>query len=234
MNRTQSKDIAVSMERASARIIKDASFEIPRGSMTALVGPSGSGKTTLIRMIVGTQANVSGDVTVLGLPAGHPDLQSRVSYATQAASTFEDLTVSENLDYVRRIYGLSKERQDEILVRLELHDHASKLCGHLSGGQRSRVSLAMALLPNPELVVLDEPTVGLDPLLRQRLWDLFNELSQEGTSLIISSHILDEADRCDDVLFVREGRVMHGTRNEILAQAGASSMEEAFVAVMER
>ncbi|WP_301282149.1 ABC transporter ATP-binding protein [Corynebacterium aurimucosum] len=213
---------------------KDASFQIPRGSMTALVEPSGPGKTTLIRMIVGTQANVSGDVTVLGLPASHPDWWSRVSYATQAASTFEDLTVSENLDYVRRISGLSKERQHEILVRLELHDHASKLCGHSSGGQRSRVSLATALLHNLELVVLDEPTVGLESLFRQRLWDLFNELSQEETSLIISGHILDEADRCDDVLFAREGRVMHSTRNEILAQAGASSTEEAFVAVMER
>ena len=225
---------AVMMNRASARIINNASFTLPQGSMTALVGPSGSGKTTLMRMIVGTQANVRGEVHVLGQPAGHPDLRSRVTYATQAASVFEDLTVGENLEYIRRIYRLPKQRIDEILERLELQNHANTICGHLSGGQRSRVSLALALLPRPELVVLDEPTVGLDPLLRRRLWELFHELVTEGASLLVSSHILDEADQCEHVLFVDEGRVEHATRNEVLASTGAESMEDAFLAVMGR
>ena len=222
------------MDRASARIINNASFTLPQGSMTALVGPSGSGKTTLMRMIVGTQANVSGEVRVLGQAAGDPSLRSRVTYATQAASVFEDLTVQENLDYVRNIYGLPKQRIDEILERLELQNHASTLCGRLSGGQRSRVSLAVALLPHPELMVLDEPTVGLDPLLRRGLWELFHELVAEGATLLVSSHILDEADQCEHVLFVDEGRVKHETRNEVLTRTGADSMEDAFLAVMGR
>lgn len=222
------------MDRASARIINNASFTLPQGSMTALVGPSGSGKTTLMRMIVGTQANVSGEVRVLGQAAGDPSLRSRVTYATQAASVFEDLTVQENLDYVRNIYGLPKQRIDEILERLELQNHASTLCGRLSGGQRSRVSLAVALLPHPELMVLDEPTVGLDPLLRRGLWELFHELVAEGATLLVSSHILDEADQCEHVLFVDKGRVKHETRNEVLTRTGADSMEDAFLAVMGR
>jgi len=225
---------AVAMEGASARIVDNATFDLPPGSMTALVGPSGSGKTTLMRMIVGTQANVTGSVRVLGQPAGHPSLRTRVTYATQAASVFEDLTVRENLDYVRSIYGLAADRRDEIVERLALKDHAGSICGHLSGGQRSRVSLAMALLPRPELVVLDEPTVGLDPLLRRQLWDLFHELAEEGTALVVSSHILDEADHCEHVLFVRDGHVMHTTHDDIVAQTGALSMEEAFMAVMDR
>ena len=200
--------------------------------MAALVGPSGSGKTTLMRMIVGTQAKVTGDVQVLGLPAGHPDLRRRVTYATQAASIFEDLTVKENLDYIRRIYGLSPQEQDSIVEKLELQKCTDRVCGQLSGGQRSRVSLAVALLPHPELMILDEPTVGLDPLLRQQLWGLFHELAEAGTTLLISSHMLDEADHCERILFVRDGRVMQTTHDEILAQTGSNSMDEAFLAVM--
>lgn len=225
---------AVSMDGASARIVEGATFSIPRGSMTALVGPSGSGKTTLMRMIVGTQASVQGEVQVLGLPAGHPNLRRRVTYATQAASVFEDLTVTENLDYVRSIYGLPVGRRGEIVEKLALQDHAGSICGKLSGGQRSRVSLALALLPHPELIVLDEPTVGLDPMLRLQLWDLFHELAEDGTTLIISSHILSEADHCEHVLFVRNGRVMHTTHSGIMAQTGAANMDEAFLAVMGR
>lgn len=234
MQDSRNQNPAVVMDRASARIIDNASFTIPRGSITALVGPSGSGKTTLMRMIVGTQANVRGEVRVLGQRAGHPDLRSRVTYATQAASVFEDLTVRENLDYIRNIYRLPSTRRDEILERLELQNHANTICGRLSGGQRSRVSLAIALLPHPELVVLDEPTVGLDPLLRRSLWELFHELVADGVSLIVSSHILDEADECEHVLFIDEGRVKHATRNEVLASTGADSMEDAFLAVMGR
>lgn len=185
-----------------------------------------------MRMIVGTQAKVTGDVQVLGLPAGHPDLRRRVTYATQAASIFEDLTVKENLDYIRRIYGLSLQEQDSIVEKLELQKCTDRVCGQLSGGQRSRVSLAVALLPHPELMILDEPTVGLDPLLRQQLWDLFHELAEAGTTLLISSHMLDEADHCERILFVRDGRVMQTTHDEILAQTGSNSMDEAFLAVM--
>ena len=232
MAKNKSPDSAVTMSGASARIVDNATFSVPRGTMAALVGPSGSGKTTLMRMIVGTQAKVTGDVQVLGLPAGHPDLRRRVTYATQAASIFEDLTVKENLDYIRRIYGLSLQEQDSIVEKLELQKCTDRVCGQLSGGQRSRVSLAVALLPHPELMILDEPTVGLDPLLRQQLWDLFHELAEAGTTLLISSHMLDEADHCERILFVRDGRVMQTTHDEILAQTGSNSMDEAFLAVM--
>lgn len=234
MCNAKKQDAAVVMEGASARIVDCATFSLPRGSMTALVGPSGSGKTTLMRMIVGTQANVRGEVRVLGLPAGHPDLRTRVTYATQAASIFDDLTVRENLDYVRSIYGLAVGRRKEIVDKLDLQNHVGSICGSLSGGQRSRVSLAMALLPHPELVVLDEPTVGLDPMLRRQLWDLFHGLAEDGTTLVISSHILDEAEHCDQVLFVRDGHVMHTTRDKIVSQTGTANMEDAFMAVMER
>ena len=223
MSNLKNQSAAVVMEGASARIVDCATFSLPRGSMTALVGPSGSGKTTLMRMIVGTQANVQGEVRVLGLPAGHPDLRTRVTYATQAASIFDDLTVRENLDYVRSIYGLPVGRCKEIVDKLDLQNHVGSICGNLSGGQRSRVSLAMALLPYPELLILDEPTVGLDPLLRRQLWDLFHDLAEEGTTLIISSHILDEAEHCDQVLFVRDGDVMHTTRDSIVAQTGTAN-----------
>lgn len=185
-----------------------------------------------MRMIVGTQAKVTGDVQVLGLPAGHPDLRRRVTYATQAASIFEDLTVKENLDYICRIYGLSPQERDSIVEKLELQKCTDRVCGQLSGGQRSRVSLAVALLPHPELMILDEPTVGLDPLLRQQLWGLFHELAEAGTTLLISSHMLDEADHCERILFVCDGRVMQTTHDEILAQTGSNSMDEAFLAVM--
>lgn len=232
MAKNKSPDSAVTMSGASARIVDNATFSIPRGTMAALVGPSGSGKTTLMRMIVGTQAKVTGDVQVLGLPAGHPDLRRRVTYATQAASIFEDLTVKENLDYICRIYGLSPQERDSIVEKLELQKCTDRVCGQLSGGQRSRVSLAVALLPHPELVILDEPTVGLDPLLRQQLWGLFHELAEAGTTLLISSHMLDEADHCERILFVRDGRVMQTTHDEILAQTGSNSMNEAFLAVM--
>lgn len=232
MAKNKSPDSAVTMSGASARIVDNATFSVPRGTMAALVGPSGSGKTTLMRMIVGTQAKVTGDVQVLGLPAGHPDLRRRVTYATQAASIFEDLTVKENLDYIRRIYGLSPQEQDSIVEKLELQKYTDRVCGQLSGGQRSRVSLAVALLPHPELMILDEPTVGLDPLLRQQLWGLFHELAEAGTTLLISSHMLDEADHCERILFVRDGRVMQTTHDEILAQTGSNSMDEAFLAVM--
>lgn len=232
MAKNKSPDSAVTMSGASARIVDNATFSVPRGTMAALVGPSGSGKTTLMRMIVGTQAKVTGDVQVLGLPAGHPDLRRRVTYATQAASIFEDLTVKENLDYIRRIYGLSPQEQDSIVEKLELRKYTDRVCGQLSGGQRSRVSLAVALLPHPELMILDEPTVGLDPLLRQQLWGLFHELAEAGTTLLISSHMLDEADHCERILFVRDGRVMQTTHDEILAQTGSNSMDEAFLAVM--
>ncbi|MCT1684821.1 ABC transporter ATP-binding protein [Corynebacterium appendicis] len=232
MAKNKSPDSAVTMSGASARIVDNATFSVPRGTMAALVGPSGSGKTTLMRMIVGTQAKVTGDVQVLGLPAGHPDLRRRVTYATQAASIFEDLTVKENLDYIRRIYGLSPQEQDSIVEKLELQKYTDRVCGQLSGGQRSRVSLAVALLPHPELMILDEPTVGLDPLLRQQLWGLFHELAEAGTTLLISSHMLGEADHCERILFVRDGRVMQTTHDEILAQTGSNSMDEAFLAVM--
>ncbi|WP_273415944.1 ABC transporter ATP-binding protein [Corynebacterium appendicis] len=232
MAKNKSPDSAVTMSGASARIVDNATFSVPRGTMAALVGPSGSGKTTLMRMIVGTQAKVAGDVQVLGLPAGHPDLRRRVTYATQAASIFEDLTVKENLDYIRRIYGLSPQEQDSIVEKLELQKYTDRVCGQLSGGQRSRVSLAVALLPHPELMILDEPTVGLDPLLRQQLWGLFHELAEAGTTLLISSHMLGEADHCERILFVRDGRVMQTTHDEILAQTGSNSMDEAFLAVM--
>ncbi|WP_095660351.1 ABC transporter ATP-binding protein [Corynebacterium glaucum] len=223
---------AVAMRNARARILQPVSFTLPRGSITALVGPSGSGKTTLMRMIVGTQARVDGTVHVLGLPAGHRQLRTKVTYATQQASVFDELSVRENLSYVADIYGLRRNRIDEVVGQLDLTAKIDEPVRKLSGGQRSRVSLAVALLPDPELVVLDEPTVGLDPILRTQMWDLFKELAHKGTTLIISSHILDEAEHCENVLFIRDGKVSHTHAETIKRETGAATLEAAFVEAM--
>lgn len=223
---------AVAMRIARARILQPVSFTLPRGSISALVGPSGSGKTTLMRMIVGTQARVDGTVHVLGLPAGHRQLRTKVTYATQQASVFDELSVRENLSYVADIYGLRRNRIDGVVDQLDLTAKIDEPVRKLSGGQRSRVSLAVALLPDPELVVLDEPTVGLDPILRAQMWDLFKELAHKGTTLIISSHILDEAEHCDNVLFIRDGKVSHTHPETIKRETGAATLEAAFVEAM--
>lgn len=220
--------------RGGREVLPGMTLSIRPGRITGLLGPSGSGKTTLIRAIVGVQQVVSGSVTVLGEPAGSSRLRHSVAYVTQDASVYADLTVRQNVRYFARVLGAPGTDVDRVIEHVGLVDHAGDRVGNLSGGQRSRASLAVALLGDPRLLVLDEPTVGLDPVLRRELWNLFDELAATGISLLVSSHVMDEASRCDDLLLLRDGRLLaHDTVESILARTGAQDVEAAFLALVE-
>ena len=223
------------VERGHKRILDRVSCAIAPGSLTALLGPSGSGKTTLLRCIVGVQRIRTGSIRVLGHPAGASVLRRRVGYVTQAPSVYADLTVRENARYFASLHGMPGRYGDEALGDVGLTAHADELTGQLSGGQRSRVSLACALLGKPELLVLDEPTVGLDPVLRRDLWQRFTELAQTGTTILVSSHVMDEAARCERLLLIRDGRLLaNGTPASIRAATGSDDLEEAFLRLIQR
>jgi ABC-2 type transport system ATP-binding protein len=208
---------------------------IPAGQVVGLLGPSGSGKSTLIRAVVGVQIVEAGDVRVLGEPAGAPGLRHRVGYVTQSPSVYDDLTVRANVRYFASILGQPASAADDAVEAVDLTSHADVLVGKLSGGQRSRVSLASALVGGPELLVLDEPTVGLDPVLRRDLWNLFHRLADQGCSLLVSSHVMDEASRCDRLLLLREGRILaDDTLSALLSQTGTPDAETAFLALIDR
>ncbi|MFF1507437.1 ABC transporter ATP-binding protein [Streptomyces sp. NPDC058326] len=224
--------------RGDRTVLRGLDFTVPAGRITGLLGPSGCGKSTLMRAIVGTQAKVDGTLQVLGRPAGDPALRSRIGYVTQAPSVYDDLTVRQNLDYFAAVLLPGRahrhERRtavDRALTDVDLAPHADSLAGRLSGGQRSRVSLAVALLGTPELLVLDEPTVGLDPVLRRDLWNLFHQIAADrGTTLLISSHVMDEAERCHRLLLMREGEILADDTPEALRHRNdTATVEEAFL-----
>ncbi|MBE1545996.1 ABC-2 type transport system ATP-binding protein [Mycobacterium sp. OAS707] len=213
--------------------LDNISVQIARGTITGLLGPSGCGKTTLMRCIVGTQIIDEGTVAVLGRPAGSADLRYRVGYVTQDPTIYNDLRIVDNVRYFSALYGTDSQAADEAIAAVGLDDHRTALCGNLSGGQRTRVSLACALVSRPELLVLDEPTVGLDPVLRVDLWDQFHHLAKRGTTLVVSSHVMDEADHCGDLLLMREGHLLaHSTPEKLREDTGCQSLEEAFLSVI--
>ncbi len=218
------------MVRGGREVLHGLSFVVPRGMVCGLLGPSGCGKTTLMRALVGAQAGVAGAVEVLGEPAGSPGLRRRVGYVTQTPAVYGELTVRENVDYFADVVGVERAGAFRALTEVGLSDRADQLVRTLSGGQRSRVGLATALLSSPELLVLDEPTVGLDPVLRRDLWELFAGLAAAGTTLLVSSHVMDEAVRCDRLLLMREGRIVADDSPEALvARTGARDVEGAFL-----
>ena len=222
------------VRRGGKPVLKEISLQVERGIVTGLLGPSGSGKTTLMRSIVGVQIVESGDVTVLGRPAGRPELRRRVGYVTQSPSVYADLTTRENLRYFARVLAVDPARIDQVIEAVGLRAQADQVVSTLSGGESSRVSLATALLGEPELLVLDEPTVGLDPVLRRDLWNMFHELASSGTTLLVSSHVMDEAERCDELVLLREGQVIAAASpKELLQRTGASDLGEAFLALAE-
>jgi ABC-type multidrug transport system ATPase subunit len=223
------------VRRGGREVLHDVTFELVAGRITGLIGPSGGGKTTLMRAVVGVQRHVGGDLRVLGLVPGSPALRRCLGYGTQSQAAYEDLSVQENLEYFAGLIGAQRQQVKELLGRVDLQAAAGQLVGSLSGGQRSRVSLAIALLGEPELLVLDEPTVGLDPLLRESLWGLFRELSGAGATLLVSSHVMDEAARCDDVLLLRDGRVLaQATPAELLQRTGTDNLDQAFLSLIEQ
>jgi ABC-2 type transport system ATP-binding protein len=215
-------------------VLDGLSLGVAPSTVTGLLGPSGGGKSTLIRSIVGVQRVAGGSVTVLGEPAGSASLRSRVGYLTQAPSVYADLSVRENLRYFARLLGAPRERVDEVIATVALERFAGRVVHRLSGGQRARVSLATALLGEPELLVLDEPTVGLDPVLRRDLWALFHRLARSGATLLVSSHVMDEAEQCDELLLLRDGELIAtGTPDQLRRRTGAERLDEVFLRLIE-
>lgn len=216
--------------RSGRTVLHDLSFSLPEGVVVGLLGPSGCGKTTLLRSLVGVQRVAGGSVTVAGLPAGSPALRRRIGYLTQAPSVYADLSVRENLRYFAVIAGVSSARAQAVIDDVDLRAEQDALVSRLSGGQRARVSLAVALLAEPPLLVLDEPTVGLDPVLRAELWARFHDLAGNGSTLLVSSHVMDEAERCSRLLLMRDGRLLaDGSPAELRERTGTASVEAAFL-----
>ena len=236
MNKTDAVAVrGLRVTRGRTHVFDGIALDIPRGQITGLLGPSGCGKTTLMRSIVGVQRIEAGTVTVLGEPAGSPALRRRVAYDTQAASVYADLTVRQNLEYFARLIGAPRTDVDRVIAQVGLAAQAKQITASLSGGQENRVSLAVAMLGSPELLVLDEPTVGLDPVLRAELWEVFRALADAGATLIVSSHVMDEALRCDRLLLMRAGRIIADTTpDRLLAETGTSDPDAAFLALVER
>ncbi len=222
------------VRRGKQEVLHGVSFDVLKGSLVGLLGPSGSGKTTLMRAIVGVQRNVKGVVNVLDHPAGSPILRHQVGYVTQDASVYGDLTVRQNLNYFASILRTKRSDVDRVIESTDLSGQADQLVDSLSGGQLSRASLAVALLGSPQLLVLDEPTVGLDPVLRLELWSLFRRLAEAGTTLLVSSHVMDEATRCDRLVLLREGDILADeTPMSLLERTGAADADAAFLALIQ-
>lgn len=225
---------SLSVTRGKTEAVRNISVHIDSGEVTGLLGPSGSGKTTLIRSIAGVQKITSGTVTVLSEPAGTKHNRERVGYTTQSVSVYSDITIKENLKYFAALAGTGTKEIEDALTAVDLTGRENELVGNLSGGERSRVSLATTLASNPEIYLLDEPTVGLDPILRRDLWQLFQSIAQSGKTILVSSHVMDEAERCDRVLLMRDGHLIaDGTTQELKSRTGLDSMDETFIALAE-
>jgi len=221
------------VKRGGKAVLHGLTCSVSQGSVTGLLGPSGGGKTTLMRCMVGVQIVTSGSVRVLGEAAGTAGLRSRVGYVTQSPSVYADLTVRENARYFAAVLGTDAQAADRAISDVGLEKQAPQLVSTLSGGERARVSLACALLGAPELLILDEPTVGLDPVLREELWEMFASLAAAGTTLVVSSHVMDEAGRCDRILLLRDGRLIADDSPDALRRAaGTEDLDQMFLTLI--
>ena len=226
------KNASVEIERH--KIVRNISVNVPSGKIIGLLGPSGAGKTTLIRSIVGRQRVTHGEINIFSLPAGSPALRTQIGYMPQAISVYNDLTVEENLHYLATMIGYGKRQAMEVIQEVDMTEYANRLVKGLSGGQKNRVSLAAALLGQPRLLVLDEPTVGVDPLLRIRLWQLFRKMADQGTTILVTSHVMEEANHCDELLLIRRGKLLAaGTPKSLKEQTGTHDIENSFIALVE-
>jgi ABC-2 type transport system ATP-binding protein len=225
---------SLTVTRGTTTVLQSLNLTIHRGVITGLLGPSGCGKTTLMRCIVGAQLIHSGTVAVLGKPAGDKALRGRIGYATQAASIYPDITVLENLRYFAALFRVNRDRVNTVLEDVGLTGYRGQLARDLSGGQRGRLSLACALIGDPEVLILDEPTVGLDPVLRVQIWDMFAALREAGKTIVVSSHVMDEADRCEELILMRDGNVLaHEPPSDLLRRSGTDDLESAFLKLVD-
>lgn len=224
----------LTVEKQKKLILRDVSFELPAGRLIGLIGPSGSGKTTLMRTLIGMQIPSQGAATLLGKAAGSAPLRAYIGYVSQDPAVYSDLTVEQNLSYFASLARADKRQVGEALEQVDLTPQRKQLVATLSGGQIARVSLAIALLGSPSILILDEPTVGLDPVLRVQLWKLFRKLSEEGKTIIVSSHVMDEAERCDELLLLRDGGLLwHGAADQLMEKTSTDSVESAFLKLVE-
>jgi ABC-2 type transport system ATP-binding protein len=220
----------LSVSKGKKQILSDITLSIPKGTIAGLIGPSGSGKTTLMRTMLGVQLFQKGTVTVLDAPAGSSILRRKIGYVTQTPAVYGDLTVSQNMQYFASVVGADKKQINPLLARVGLREQSSQLTSTLSGGQLARTSLAVALLGDPEFLILDEPTVGQDPLLREELWKLFQELAADGKTVVVSSHIMNEASKCDQLIIIREGKILKSTTAAALRkETGLENLDDAFL-----
>ena len=215
------------------RALDGLTLEVRRGEVLGLIGPNGAGKSTFIRTVAGLVAPDAGTIEVLGSPPGRA-IAAQIGYMTQSAALYDDLSVRENLAFFGTVYGMDTRaaaaRGDELLELLRLTEKVDRPVHELSGGQRQLANLACSMVHDPTLLLLDEPTVGIDPELRQHLWTRFTALRQGGTTILVTTHVMDEADRCDRIAFVADGRVLDvGTAAELRTRAGATSVEDAFL-----
>jgi ABC-2 type transport system ATP-binding protein len=207
------------------------SLALAPGRIYALLGPNGSGKTTLIRLLTGLARTTGGTATVLGVPMPSRENLANIGYMTQADGIYPELSVLENVRFFAALYGISdREAHLDVLRLVELADRLDTPASQLSGGMRRRLSLACALVHRPQVAFLDEPTVGIDPALRVQFWAHFRALASAGTTILLSSHVMDEADRCDELLFMRSGKVIaQGSGRELRERAGIDDLEQAFL-----
>lgn len=225
--------VGLVVKRGGKEVLHGLNASVSQGVVTGLLGPSGSGKTTLMRCLVGVQIVTSGSVRVLGEEAGAATLRRRVGYVTQSPSVYADLTVRENARYFATLLGVGSDAADKAVVDVGLKGQSAQLVSTLSGGERTRASLACALLAGPELLILDEPTVGLDPVLREELWGMFASLAAAGTTIVVSSHVMDEAGRCDRILLLRDGDlVADDTPDALRRAAGTDDLDQMFLTLI--
>jgi len=216
----------------SLAALDGVTLHVPRGQIYALLGPNGSGKTTLIRAIAGLLRTDGGEVHALGRPMPDRSVLTRVGYMTQAPALYPDLTAEENVRFFATVYG--RGDVDEALRFVELADRRRSVTATLSGGMRTRLSLACTLVHRPELLLLDEPTVGVDPQLRAQLWEGLRAMAVDGVTILVSSHVMDEAERADRLGLIRAGRLLaEGKVGELLALAGTDRLEDAFLRLAE-
>lgn len=224
----------VSKSFGKKEVLHDISLQIEKAEIFGLVGPSGSGKTTLIKLIAGINQASKGDVFVYNINMPNLNEMKRIGYMAQADALYEELSAYENADFIATMYGLKgkhkKERIKEVFDLVQLSQHMKKQVQHFSGGMKKRLSLAIALLHEPEILILDEPTVGIDPLLRKTIWGKFYELKKKGTTIIVTTHIMDEAEFCERLGLIREGNLVAvGTPEELKKRVSSRRIEDVFL-----